>query len=82
MVKEFRDTAFRLKEGEISDPFKTEYGWHIVKLEKIRGQELDVRHILLIPDSSFYKKSVLNYANVGATSLFTTVDDLFRCGSK
>ena len=76
MVKEFRDTAFRLKEGEISDPFKTEYGWHIVKSEKIRGKELDVRHILLIPESSFYKKSVLNYANVGATSLFTTVEDL------
>ena len=28
------------------------------------------------PDSSGYKKSVLNYANVGATSLFTTVEDL------
>ncbi|MEB2782888.1 serine hydrolase [Algoriphagus sp. C2-6-M1] len=28
------------------------------------------------PDSAGYKKSVLNYANVGATSLFTTVEDL------
>jgi len=28
------------------------------------------------PDSTGYKKSVLNYANVGATSLFTTVEDL------
>ena len=50
MVKEFRDTAYRLREGEISDPFKTEFGWHIVKIERIRGQELDVRHILLIPE--------------------------------
>ncbi len=30
------------------------------------------------PDSSGYKKSVLNYANVGATSLFTTVEDLSK----
>lgn len=30
------------------------------------------------PSSSSYKKSVLNYANVGATSLFTTVEDLSK----
>ena len=50
MVKEFRENAFSLQEGEISDPFETEFGYHIVYLEKIRGQEYDVSHILLIPD--------------------------------
>ncbi len=50
MVKEFRDVAFSLEEGEISDPFETEFGYHIVFLEKIRGQEYDVRHILLRPE--------------------------------
>jgi len=50
MVKEFREAAFSLQEGEISEPFKTEYGYHIILLEKIRGQEYDVRHILMIPD--------------------------------
>ncbi len=35
MVKEFEDIAFSLqKEGDISVPFKTAYGWHIVKLIK------------------------------------------------
>tara|TARA_R110002012_G_scaffold64308_4_gene169093 strand:+ start:23127 stop:24578 length:1452 start_codon:yes stop_codon:yes gene_type:complete len=52
MVKEFREVAFSLQEGEISDPVKTEYGYHIIFLEKIRGQEYDVRHILLIPKVS------------------------------
>ncbi len=41
--------AFSLQEGEVSDPFKTEFGWHILTVDKIRGQEIDIRHILLIP---------------------------------
>ena len=50
MVKEFRDVAFSLDEGEISSPFKTEFGWHILTVEKIRGQQVDVRHILITPN--------------------------------
>lgn len=49
MVKEFRDIAFSMQEGQISDPFKTDFGWHILIVERIRGQEVDVRHILLTP---------------------------------
>jgi peptidyl-prolyl cis-trans isomerase SurA len=50
MVKEFRDVAFSMQEGEISEPFETDFGYHIIFLEKIRGQEYDVRHILLRPE--------------------------------
>lgn len=50
MVKEFRDVAFSLQEGEISEPFESPFGYHIILLEKIRGQEYDVRHILLQPE--------------------------------
>ena len=52
MAKEFRDVAFSLREDEISQPFKTDFGWHILKVDKIRGQEIDIRHILLIPKIS------------------------------
>ena len=52
MVKEFRDVAFSLEEGEISTPFKTDFGWHILTVEKIRGQQVDIRHILITPNVS------------------------------
>lgn len=60
MVKEFDAVAFNLEEGEISEPFKTEFGYHIIKLDKRRGQELDLRHILisLKPTEEELKKSV------------------------
>ena len=49
-VKEFKDVAFSLREGQISEPFETVFGYHIIFVEKIRGQELDLRHILIQPD--------------------------------
>lgn len=48
-VKEFKDVAFSLAEGEISAPFQTDFGYHIIYVEKIKGQEVELRHILLIP---------------------------------
>jgi peptidyl-prolyl cis-trans isomerase SurA len=49
-VKEFKDVAFSLQEGEVSEPFETTFGFHIILVEKIRGQELDLRHILMVPE--------------------------------
>nr|WP_317130623.1 peptidylprolyl isomerase [Algibacter pacificus] len=52
MVKEFREVAFSLQEGEVSEPFKSDFGYHIITVNKIRGQEYDVSHILLTPKVS------------------------------
>jgi len=42
MVKEFEETAFSMKEGDISAPFRSQFGWHIIKLYRRRHlQPLD-----------------------------------------
>ncbi|HUH25369.1 MAG TPA: peptidylprolyl isomerase, partial [Flavobacterium sp.] len=48
-VKEFKDVAFSMREGEVSKPFETEYGYHIIYLERINGKKLELRHILMSP---------------------------------
>ncbi len=50
LAKEFKDKAFSLLEGEVSEPFETEFGFHILYVDKVRGQEVDVRHIILFPE--------------------------------
>jgi len=47
LVPEFERTAFRLKEGEISEVVESQFGYHIVELIERRGEQINVRHILL-----------------------------------
>jgi peptidyl-prolyl cis-trans isomerase SurA len=73
-VKEFEAVAFALREGEVSDPFETEYGWHIVELIAKRGQEIDVRHILIVPK---IKEEDLEEAKRFIDSLRVMIEDGF-----
>ncbi len=52
MVPQFEAMAFKLKPGEISMPFETDFGIHIMQLVERRGNEYHSRHILMSPSPS------------------------------
>ncbi|UCB53409.1 MAG: peptidylprolyl isomerase [Candidatus Zixiibacteriota bacterium] len=48
MIPQFEATAFALKPGEISGVVETEFGYHIIKVEEKRDNQVHARHILLL----------------------------------
>lgn len=49
-IKEFKEVAFSLDVGQVSDPFKTDFGYHIIQLHAIKGKQRVVSHILMQPE--------------------------------
>ena len=52
LAPEYEATVFKLKIGEISEPVKTDFGFHIIKVIERRGNEFRTGHILITPNSS------------------------------
>ena len=50
MVAPFEAAALRMKPNQMSDVVESEFGFHLIQLLEIRGQEYHARHILLRPD--------------------------------
>lgn len=51
-VKEFADAVSIMRPGEVVGPVETSFGFHLIKLEKVRGAEKQVRHILIMPETA------------------------------
>jgi peptidyl-prolyl cis-trans isomerase SurA len=47
LVKEFAANAFKIKPGEMSQVFETEYGFHVLKVMERRGEQVRAQHILI-----------------------------------
>ncbi len=52
LVPEFANVAFSLRDNRVSHVFETEFGYHIVQLIERRGEQVNVRHILMVPAAS------------------------------
>lgn len=52
LVPEFESVAFRLQDEELSEIVETKFGFHLIQMISRRGQEFNVRHILMKPNIS------------------------------
>ncbi|KGL63003.1 peptidylprolyl isomerase [Polaribacter sp. Hel1_85] len=49
-IKEFKEMAFTLDIGQVSKPFKSQFGYHIMQLHAIKGNTRVASHILMQPE--------------------------------
>ncbi len=70
MVRPFEDAAYAMRPGEISPVIESEFGFHVIKLERIRGGERQARHVLIKPEVT---ESDVARARARADSVATAV---------
>lgn len=72
MVPEFDAVAFSLKEDSVSEVFETSYGYHFVEMLERRGEQINVRHILVRAKTSLED---LERARVFLDSVYDLIKD-------
>lgn len=72
LVKEFAATAFKLKSGELSQVIETEFGFHVLQVIERRGEQVNVRHILIKTEST---PASLERAKAHIDSIYKAVID-------
>jgi len=70
MTKDFTAMAFKLKSGELSPVFETEFGFHVLQVIERRGEQVRVRHILIKTEPT---NASLDRAKVHIDSVYNDV---------
>ncbi|KEQ30042.1 peptidylprolyl isomerase [Pedobacter antarcticus] len=72
MAKEFTAYAFKLKPGDLSPVFETEFGYHVLQVIERRGEQVHARHILIRPQTT---PESLKRVKLHADSVYNTLID-------
>ena len=72
MAKEFTAFAFKLKPGELSPVFETEFGYHVLQVVERRGEQVHARHILIRPQNT---PQSMDRLKLHADSIYNNIND-------
>ena len=81
LLKEFEETTFTIKPKTISNPIKTEVGYHILEVLERKGNKARVRHILISPQISKKDEEVAFSFALSLRDSISTVD-IFKSFAK
>lgn len=79
MVKSFEEAVFSMKEGEVSKPVLTRFGWHIIKLEKIEPAR--VKSLAEVKDSIATRLKTQKAKNMVWDRANEAYDEIIQLGS-
>jgi len=70
LVPEFESAAFKIRKGEVSEVIETKFGFHIIQLIERRGEQINVRHILIKPT---FGQTEINQTFAKADSIYKVI---------
>jgi peptidyl-prolyl cis-trans isomerase SurA len=79
LVRPYEEAAYRMKVGDISEPIRSDYGWHLIRLDGRQGEMIESSHILFKMEPTFedrqkiYDRADSLYARIAAGEDFATL---------